>query len=321
MVKAGGFLNILITLMFILMAGPMGCGLSADEEKPPEPFQIVMLSDTHVRLPGYPDDEFYDNRRNLENLAGAVDLINSRYQTADFVVVTGDLVGCLFSENPSDYLNGSTNPAEMFLEMMDRLIKPLYVVLGNHDYQIGFDRIAGEGISTDSISRVEAVWNKVLGIDPYYSFVHKGIRFIFLNSNRGSLNSRVCPGCIDERFCTGSFDPEQLLWLEARLQTGVPAVLFCHHPPQTDSNDKLWTIYPSYLIDPLDPFYEILERHKEKVLAIFSGHGHFWQSGILHGSIAVYEVGATGDMMGRSDNIAVVDIDPAHRRVSVGRHH
>lgn len=309
-----------MALVFILLTGSTGCGSSADKASEIESFRFVVLSDIHIRIPGNPDDVVNNNQRNLDNLDHAVNIINTHYASADFVAVTGDLVGCLFSEDPDDYLNGGLNPPELFMEMMDGLMKPYYVALGNHDYQKGFDAVLGEGISTDDIDRVEAVWNKVLGILPYYAFVHKGVQFIFLNSNRGPLRDQICPGDQIERFCTGSFDDEQLLWLEACLERKEPAILFCHHPPRTDSNGKVWTFYSAYQIDPEDFFYDIVRHHKDKILAIFVGHGHYWQSDTLYGTITVHETAAMGDMLGDADNICVVDIDPVTRQVTVHRH-
>lgn len=299
-----------------------GCGSSEssiDNDNQPGPFQIIVLSDTHVRIPGYPDDDVYDNQGNLDNLSEAVDLINAAYGDVDFVAVTGDLVGNLYSEDPDDYLTGQTNPAETFSRMMHVLIPPFYVALGNHDYQKGFDTDVNEGISTTDIESIEAVWRKVLGIDPYYAFSHKGINMIFLNSNRGPLRNETCEGSQVEAFCTGSFDEQQLTWLKDRLAEPMPAILFMHHPPHTDTAGTGWTFYHSYRIDRDDPFYDITEAYKETILAIFVGHGHRWKEDTLNGSIAVFETGSLGDRQGSADHIAWVEINPATRELTVSR--
>lgn len=307
-----------LTAAFIMLMAGGGCGNSSDGDS--VPFEIVVLSDVHVRIPGNPDDAYYNNQRNLDNLQSAVDTINTRYGSADFVAVTGDLVGCLFSEDPNAYLVGGLNPAEKFKEIMDGLIPPYYVSLGNHDYQIGFDAEAGEGISTDDIELVEAVWGRVLGISPYYSFVHKGVHFIFLNSNRGASRNDVCPISRAEKFCTGSFDDEQLLWLDAALEAPEPAVLFFHHPVRTDSPNTLWVIFSSFLVGEEDGFYDIVQARLNKIMAIFVGHGHLWQTDTLHGSIDVYETAAIGDLLGSAGHISVVEIDPHAFHVTVTRH-
>ena len=310
----------LVAGLFVL-AGCLGCTPSDDNTVDAQPpFKIIVLSDIHVRIPGNPDDAFYDNQGNLDNIQTAVSTINTHYQTADFVAVTGDLVGCLFSEDLADYSQDATNPAMKFREIMDGLNIPYHVTLGNHDYQTGFDTALGEGISTTDITRVEAVWNQVLSIPPYYSFVHNGVNFVFLNSNRGASRSENCPGCQVEKFCTGSFDDEQLQWLTTVLERPEPAILFFHHPPLTDSPDTLWAIFSSFLVDSEDDFYDVIDARSEKIMAIFVGHGHFWQNDTLYGGIDVYETAAIGDMLGSAEHISIVEIDPEAFHVTVTRH-
>lgn len=305
----------------LVLAGCLACIPCDDntvDEQPP--FKIIVLSDTHVRIPGNPDDAFYDNQENLDNLQAAVSTINDHYQTADFVAVTGDLVGCLFSEEPADYLQDASNPASRFKEIMDELYIPYHVTLGNHDYQTGFDTTTGGGISTTDIIRVEAIWDQVLSIPPYYSFVHNGVNFVFLNSNRGALREETCSHDQVEKFCTGSFGNEQLQWLAEVLERPEPAILFFHHPIITDSPNTLWAVFKSFLVDPEDDFYDVIAAQSEKIMAIFVGHGHFWQSDTLYGGIDVYETAAIGDMLGSADHISVVEINPEAFHVTVTRH-
>jgi Icc-related predicted phosphoesterase len=309
----------LFTAALVLL---VACGVdnssSADDDQT-GPFQFIVLSDTHVRLPGMPDDEVYDNQGNLDNLQEAIELINSNYEDADFIAVTGDLVGNLFSEDPNDYLTGADNPAETFSGMMDTLIPPFCVALGNHDYLKGFDSRLRQGIGTTDIEAIEAVWRKVLGVEPYHAFTHKGIKMIFLNSNRGPLRNEICEGSQIETFCTGSFDDEQLLWLEDRLNEEIPAILFLHHPPHTDNPNIGWTFFHSHRIDPEDPFYDLTWMYRHTILAIFVGHGHRWKQDTLHGSISVYETGAIGDYWSSADHIHVVEVDPGTGDVSAIR--
>ncbi|MBW1893115.1 MAG: metallophosphoesterase [Deltaproteobacteria bacterium] len=306
-----------LALFFILV----GCWLDDDNSDEIRSFKIVVVSDIHVRIPGNPDDDFYNNQVNLDNIQHAIDLINEYYSDADFVTVTGDLVGCLFSEDPDDYLTGSENPAEKFKQMFDGLVPPYHVAFGNHDYYVGFDPDIDEHIITSNIDAVESVWKKVLGTDPYYSFVHKGIQMIFLNSNRGSTRFETCQGFEIEALCKGSFDPEQMAWLESCLKRSEPAIIFCHHPPGKDSDTVTSPLLNSYSIDPDDRFYEIAENYKDKILAIFAGHWHLWQEYTLFDSIAVYVTGAVGDPLGSSMNIYIVEIDTGPRSVQVERHH
>lgn len=291
-------------------------GEAEAEATPLEPFRFVIISDTHVRLPGNPDDADYDNQQNLDNLAAAVATINADYAAADFVAVTGDLAGALFSENVDDYGVGTENPAETFKEMMDQSTIPYYPVLGNHDYQKTYDPEMGEGISTGDILAIEAVWKKVLGIDPYYSVVHKGVRLLFLNANRGDLRNQVCTGCEVEAFCTGSFDEEQLTWLEGEFAQPEPVIIFLHHPLFTDDSKAFFSI-DTFLVAEDDPFYSLIEPEKDRILGIFAGHGHIFERDLLYGTIPVYETGSIGDSAGHPENIHVVDFDPEQVRLDI----
>jgi len=282
----------------------------SDAGTPLTPFGFVIVSDLHTRLPGNPDDGLYDNQKNLDNLAGAVETINTKHGDADFAAVTGDMVGALFSEDPDDYLAGNDNPAEKFTEIMGGLSMPFHAALGNHDYQKSYDPAINEGITTSDVGAIESVWKKVLGIDPYYSFVHKGVRMIFLNSNRGDARAAICSGETVEAFCTGSFDDAQMTWLDAELAKDGPAILFFHHPPKTDSDTVMFAAPPGFLVADGDRFYDVAKTHAAKILAIFVGHGHVWERDRLYKKIPVYETGAIGDTGGNAENIHVVTVDP-----------
>ncbi|MFH1830745.1 MAG: Ig-like domain-containing protein [Pseudomonadota bacterium] len=272
-------------------------------------FYFIVLSDTHVRIPGNPDDAFYNNQQNLDNLEETISTINDFYSDAAFVVVTGDLVGCLFSEDPDDYVIGGDNPAERFKSMMDELAMPYYSALGNHDYMKGFDAVDGEGWTTDNIMAIESVWNKVLGINPYYSFEYEGIDFIILNSNRGNARSVVCPYSEHEAFCIGSFDDTQMNWLVDKLSESEYALLFFHHPLHTDTASILWSVFgDSFLVVDNDRIYDITESHVSTIKGIFVGHGHIKEYDTLWNLIDVNETAATGGYFSEANNINLVGL-------------
>jgi len=283
-----------------------------------EPFTFAVVSDTHLRLPGWPDDEDYDNQENLDNLNALVEVINNGVAEAKFVAVTGDLVGALFSDDPDDYGIGGENPAETFKAVMDNLIMPYEVVLGNHDYQAGYD---GEGLTSISPLLIEAVWEKVLGIQAYSSFVYRGHRFVFLNSVRGPAYWDVCIARQEELSCTGSFDEMQLWWLEQELLRPEPVFLFFHNPVYSDSWYTVWSaVGNSFKVVPDDAFYTLAETYADKIRAIFVGHGHLWAEDTLSGTIRVYETSSIGDGMGSPENINVVSVDPAAGTFTVTRY-
>lgn len=284
-----------------------------------EKFSFVVITDTHVRLPGNPDDVKFSNAENLEKLELAVEKINEGAPDAAFVAVTGDLVGCLFSDDVEDYLTGQDNPAETFKEIMDNLLMPYYVVLGNHDYEIDFK--LGEGINAEDPAVPEAIWKKVLGIPPYHSLVYHRTRFLFLNSARGPARTKTCLGSIRESYCTGSFDEGQIEWLEQQLFEPEPSFLFFHHPVRTDNMLKaIWSAAGStFKVQKDDAFYDLAEDFKDDIQAIFVGHGHLWAHDTLHEEILVYETGSIADTMGNSNNIRIIEVDPSTQEFNVSR--
>ncbi len=297
----------------------ISCG-GGKSDSPPDDFNadfsFLVISDTHVRIPGNPDNIDYNAQRNLDNLAHIIDRINDNFSTADFVAVTGDMVGCLFSENPDDYGIGMDTTAERYKSMIDTLSMPVYSILGNHDYQKSYNTELHEGVSSDNHEAIEAVWNKVLGIEPYYSIVNKGIRMIFANSNRGDAYAYICSGCTVEAGCTGSLDAEQIAWLRAELANPEPAIIFIHHPPETDNQMIIYFALPSFLIENKDEFYDVIDDNQDNILAVFVGHGHVWAYDTL-GSVRIYETGATGDGNSGENNVNIVEVNVANRKIRV----
>jgi 3',5'-cyclic AMP phosphodiesterase CpdA len=302
-------------LLAVMSWAVLACGGGGGEDpiKPSaDSFKIIVLSDVHVRLPGNPDDTQYDNAGNLARFTEAINRIKNSHADADLVVVTGDLTGCLFSDNPDDYGVGQDNPAERFKSMIETLGKPYYVILGNHDYLKGFDTTRKEGIPSEEPTAMEAVWKKVLGIDPYYAFVHKGVRFIMLNSTRGPSYNNLCPTAKIESGCKGSFDNEQMDWLQGELAHSEPCLIFLHHPVVTDHIDTKYRSAggAAMQLRSDDRFYTIARSNKNKIKGIFVGHGHRMVKDTLETVIPVHETASIGDNNGSSSNIRVVWMDP-----------
>ncbi len=304
--------NYKVYIMILLLPLLFACSQNNTEDEKDDikcDFTFIIISDLQTRIPGFPDDPWYDSRGNIKNIEKTIKLINKSEKDSSFLVVTGDLVGCLFSENPDDYGIGILNPAEKMLSLMGELQLPWYPVLGNHDYQKGFDTVRGEGITTDNQEAIEAVWNKLLNIPPYYSEIYKGVNLIFLNSCRGDANILSCVSKEVERICTGSFDSEQLEWLASELEKEEPAILFCHHPPETDDPLVMWSFSSMFTIQDGDNFYDITYQYRNKIMGIFAGHGHLFQKDMLHEIIPVCETGSLGDKLAEPERYTKVYVD------------
>ena len=280
-----------------------------------EPFTFLVVTDTHVRIPGNPDDTGYDNQKNLENNQALVTLVNNELAHAKFLAISGDLVGALFSSNVNDYFEGADTPSHRFKSIMDGLSIPWQAVLGNHDYE---ENYTTEGISAEDPADMEAIWTRVLGMPPYYSIVYRGFRFLFLNSVRGERYWDVCLLGQEETGCTGSFGDEQNQWIAAQLENPEPVVMFFHHPLHTDSWYTLWSAAgSSFQVAEEDAFYALAEAHAQKIKAIFVGHGHMWANDTLFDTIQVFETCSIGDSRGEPENLRIVQADPATGEVVV----
>ena len=210
----------------------------------PGTVRFVHISDTHVH--GGPDAPY------AGKLEQAVTLLNGVDFAADFVVVTGDLIDFLPEEYMDTNLPGTLHVA---LETLEGLQWPFYAINGNHEYY----RDDYLNLTTDKAAREDFLADMLGGGDMDYWFDQEGIRFILMNSMAGDQWDKSA-GLV------GSFTPDQLTWLRDQLVTGMPTLLFFHHPPvntaPTDGQDSLC---------------EVMKDHPGTVRAVFAGHLHgFW---------------------------------------------
>jgi hypothetical protein len=92
-----------------------------------------------------------------------------------------------------------------------------------------------------------------------------------------------------------AFDETQLNWFENELINSDKAVLFFHHPIETD-HFRFWCKPKDLIDEDLEPrFFELLRRHRQIVKGIFVGHGHRWVHDTLFETIEVYETDSFGD--------------------------
>lgn len=206
-----------------------------------EPVVFAIASDIHI------DGPFESSTP--QKVAGLMQTLSALTPAAEFIVVTGDLTDQM--EEPVDTAEGS---------VLDALKKafaaasiPVEPVLGNHDYYAkGGDAIFT--VTSDKPART-ALFEQELGLPAYHVAIHGGMNFVYLNSMIGPLS--------DESIgLNGSLGEEQLAWLDETLSDGVPAILFLHHPPLS-------------VLDQGEVSLEsLIRKHKDNVLAVFSGHIH-----------------------------------------------
>ncbi len=196
-------------------------------------------------------------RNSLSKLRYAVNSLQQ--DSVDFLVNLGDLIN-------KDY-----NSYKKVLEIIDSSGIKTYHCTGNHDYS------------------VENKYKKRLPIpmpskEGYYSFMHKGFRFIFLNGNELSIYASPNKnsikkardyitylkneGAINAIDWNGGVSQTQLSWLGSQLDDATrnneKVFIMCHFP-----------VYPENLHNLLNyrDVNAILERYRN-VIAFFSGHNH-----------------------------------------------
>lgn len=272
--------NIFLITLFVLSAI-----LSAQEQK--GNFNIVVLSDVHISNDKSKDQRLFD----------FIDKINSgEIPNVKFVVVTGDFVSAVYTAGKEQIDENSR--LVKGISIMNNLKVPYYIALGNHDYKIDNDRDSDTYFPESEILEMEKLWKDISGFDKYFVIEESEWNFIFLNSMRG-------------RYLYRAFDDEQMTWVENVLKQEKPAVLFFHHPIETDNLPKIFSKGHKDLITPENEpeFFELVNKHKENIKGIFFGHVHIWAKDILYKTIPTYLTNSFGDQKGIPFHLLKIDLE------------
>ena len=152
--------------------------LSGTAELPFEPFKIAFISDSHL---------YYDD------LESALKHINQR-DDIDFVIHGGDMTDM-----------GLIKEYNNFQDIMEKLNKPYFTVIGNHD----------------CLANGLAIYREMFGYENY-SFTYRDCKFVFFNDVVWELNHK---------------EPD-FIWLTQELYNTPPEIkhifLITHIPPWTD---------------------------------------------------------------------------------------
>lgn len=270
--------TIFFILIFVLNLFHIACETSNHQPA----FKVMAIADPHLN---------HDGSDDVNRFRSLIDRLNTgEIPDIELLLISGDLVTSLPHENPDYYTDTPDNPASLFKSIIGELSIPYLYSLGNHDYYIGAPY---ENIHEYSdVLKMEAIWKKVMDLDPpYQSMVYNGFRFIALNSIRGEQWDYFCFGKGLE-LCVGSFDEQQMDWLETELSYRDPTILIFHHPIYTD-HMTVWTIaFEQFMVEENQQIYSLLDEYKDIVKGIFVGHGHLWAKDTLYETIQVYETGA-----------------------------
>jgi 3',5'-cyclic AMP phosphodiesterase CpdA len=271
-----------------------GCG-TISKEYPSGDFHLLVISDTHIS-----SDNTKINR--LKELASRIN--QGIIPGITMVINTGDVVSSVYKKYTADHSDPQTSRLFQAVKVFDEFKMPFYWTMGNHDYKIDSDRDSDAPFEKKEILMMESIWKELTGFDPYDAVFYRGWKFIFLNSMRG-------------RDVQRNFDDEQLSWLENELEEQIPAVLFYHHPLETD-NFRLWRFSSGQITPETEAeFYTILTRHQDRIKGIFVGHGHRFITDTLLEKIPVYETASFGD--DDSGPYLIVGMDNSAKRINVGK--
>lgn len=169
-------------------------------------FKIALISDSHI---------FYN---------GLADMINLINQDEDvlFVIHGGDL---------SD--GGMLKEFEIFHDLMNKLKKPYFTVIGNHDCLVNG----------------RSIYNEMFG-EENYSFVFKNCKFIFFNDIVWELN----------------FEEPDFLWLQDQLENSEEyskVFVIAHIPPWSDQFSMSSSLVYQTLMDTSNVDVSIHGHHHE----------------------------------------------------------
>ena len=199
--------------------------------------KFLVISDLHLVAEGL--SMGLDTAARLQ---ACVAQINARYADADFVVVVGDLADM-----------GEEQAYLRLQALLEPLVIPAFVTLGNHDDRPTFLRVFGENCADET-----GCVNHVIDA--------KGYRVIVLDSSE--------PGRVD-----GVLEPGQIDWLRARLAEAEdrPVVVVLHHNANAlhIAADKI------RLLDDA-PFLAALKAHGD-IRQVIAGHVHLTSTAVYHG--------------------------------------
>lgn len=252
------------------------------KETPSEKFSFAFLTDLHLNFNQWSNSfEGFKMVRNSVDTSGV-----------DFVLTGGDNVDIdVLKDNRYE---DAVNLYTQYRDAIDQSVLPWYLTIGNHD-RYWHDSEAESDYGED-------MFRSFFG-DTYYSFDHKGWKFIVLNT------AEVCDG----QYCVS---PEQEAWLLdllASTPTDQPIVLSVHVPflslyyPVLEGR---YTDKDTFINQK--PIFDLFAEFNLKL--VLQGHQHLYEEIKVKGVqfITAGAVSATwwsGPFHGTEEGYLKVDID------------
>lgn len=207
--------------------------------------KLIVFTDLHM----VPEGKAIIGLDPFRRLAAGIEHVNRYHADADRVIVMGDLAHR--ADRPS---------YERLKGLLDRLIPPLAITIGNHDNRETFLQVFPDTAQDED------------------GFVQQVIDFP--DCRAVILDTLFAPPYDYPRSHAGFLCTKRLAWLDRQLETAgdLPVLLFMHHPPHATGFTGMDLMR---LINEVD-FYDVVKR-RGNVLHIFAGHVHRTISGSSRG--------------------------------------
>jgi 3',5'-cyclic AMP phosphodiesterase CpdA len=256
-------LLIIIIGVLVLSTILSGCRNKSEEES----FSFVFMTDIHITpelnaVPGF-----------MQAITAANDL------HPDFIITGGDLImdalGQKYSTADSLY--------NLYIQTSENFKMPVYNTMGNHEI---YGIYSKSGADSNDPEYGEKMFEKRLG-KSYYSFLHKGWKFMILNSIEDTKRNSYI----------GKIDDDQIEWIKEELKSTdklTPIVISTHIPfitantqkymGTTVANDSAAVVYNAKEVIELFKGYKlklVLQGHLHTVEDIYIDGIHFLTGGAV----------------------------------------
>ena len=242
--------NILLSIFIVIVV--ITVLYYADEQngtKEPDSFSFVFMTDIHLQ----------HELNAVTGLNQAIDTINKI--NPDFVITGGDQImdalGVSYDEATAAYA--------LYLDVIKNVKAPVYNTLGNHDI---FGVYSTEESILKSPEYGEKMFENKIG-KSYQSFVHKGWKFIILNTIEENDNKKY----------HGLIDDAQVSWIKNELSktdANMPIVISTHFPFVSAYNQQstVRTVASSssWIIDNSKEILNLFKDYNLKL--VLQGHLH-----------------------------------------------
>ena len=230
--------------------------------------RFAQVSDVHFDSKAKKSKNFNRNGRLLaysgELLKDAIDQINNT-ENIDFVIFTGDQIN-----SPRE------SELRKFLEIINTLKCPWYLIAGNHDIAVG-NPDTGTSLKASRPAKLPFSFSLPLRnklkyfqvADSYNKNFKAGKDYYSFSPKKGFLVI-VMDGVINSYItANGYFDKKQLNWLEEQLNSNKNSkVIIAQHFPLVEPQKSI-----THRVLNADKYLETLKKY-DNIIAILSGHYH-----------------------------------------------